>query len=104
VAGDQFKAASDLGVPVVGVGLLYQQGYFHPVIDQNGFQQALFPYNDPVQLPITPLREANGEWLRLEIELPGYSVWLRAWQVQVSRVKLYLMDSNDPANFGILDE
>jgi starch phosphorylase len=99
VAGDQLKAASDLGVPVVGVGLLYQQGYFHQVIDQNGSQQALFPYNDPVQLPITPLREANGEWLRLEIELPGYSVWLRAWQVQVGRVKLYLMDSNDPANF-----
>jgi starch phosphorylase len=99
VAGDQLKAASDLGVPVVGVGLLYQQGYFHQVIDQNGSQQALFPYNDPVQLPIMPLREANGEWLRLEIELPGYSVWLRAWQVQVGRVKLYLMDSNDPANF-----
>jgi starch phosphorylase len=99
VAGDQLKAASDLGVPVVGVGLLYQQGYFHQVIDQNGSQQALFPYNDPVQLPIMPLREANGEWLRLEIELPGYSVWLRAWQVQVGRVKLYLIDSNDPANF-----
>jgi len=99
VAGDQLKAASDLGVPVVGVGLLYQQGYFRQVIDKDGAQQALFPYNDPGQLPITPLREANGEWLRLEIELPGYSVWLRAWQVQVGRVKLYLLDSNDAANF-----
>ena len=99
VAGDQLKAASDLGVPVAGVGLLYQQGYFRQVIDRNGAQQALFPYNDPGQLPITPLRHPNGEWMRLEIALPGYSVWLRAWQVQVGRVKLYLLDSNDEANY-----
>lgn len=99
VAGDQLKAASDLGVPVVGVGLLYQQGYFRQVIDNDGAQHALYPYNDPGQLPITPLRQANGEWLRLEIALPGYSVWLRTWQVQVGRVKLYLLDSNDAANF-----
>jgi starch phosphorylase len=99
VAGDQLKAASDLGVPVVGVGLLYQQGYFRQMIGKDGAQEALFPYNDPGQLPITPLRQPNGEWLRLEIALPGYSVWLRAWQVQVGRVKLYLLDSNDAANF-----
>jgi len=99
VAGDQLKAASDLGVPVVGVGLLYQQGYFRQVIDKDGAQQALFPYNDPGQLPITPVRQEDGEWLRLEIALPGYSVWLRAWQAQVGRVKLYLLDSNDAANF-----
>jgi starch phosphorylase len=99
VAGDQLKATSDLGVPVVGVGLLYQQGYFRQVIDKDGAQQALYPYNDPGQLPITPVRRQNGEWLRLEIALPGYSVWLRAWQVQVGRVKLYLLDSNDAANF-----
>ena len=99
VAGDQLKAASDLGVPVVGVGLLFQQGYFRQVIDKDGAQQALSPSNDPGQLPITPLRHPNGEWLRLEIALPGYSVWLRAWQVQVGRVKLYLLDSNDAANF-----
>lgn len=108
VAGDQLKAFSDLGVPVVGVGLLYQQGYFRQVLDDQGAQQALFPYNDPGQLPITPLREANGEWLRLELELPGYPVWLRAWQVQVGRVKLYLLDSNDlanlPAHRGITSE
>jgi starch phosphorylase len=101
VAGDQLKAASDLGVPVVGVGLLYQQGYFRQVIDKDGAQQALFPYNDPGQLPITPLRKPNDEWLRLEIALPGYSVWLRAWQVQVGRVKLFLLDSNDAANLPV---
>ncbi|MGH9448159.1 MAG: alpha-glucan family phosphorylase, partial [Terriglobia bacterium] len=99
VAGDQLKAASDLGVPVAAVGLLYQQGYFRQMIDKDGAQQALYPYNDPGQLPITPLRQTNGEWLRLEIALPGYSVWLRAWQVQVGRVILYLLDSNDAANF-----
>jgi starch phosphorylase len=99
VAGDQLKASSDLGVPVVGVGLLYQQGYFRQVIDKDGAQQALFPYNDPGQLPITPLRHPNGEWLRLKLDLPGYPIWLRAWQVQVGRVKLYLLDSNDAANF-----
>ncbi len=71
VAGDQLKAASDLGVPVVGVGLLYQQGYFRQVIDRDGVQQALYPYNDPGQLPITPVRHPNGEWLRLEIARPG---------------------------------
>ena len=99
VAGDQLKSASDLGVPVIGVGLLYQQGYFRQVIDKAGRQQALYPYNDPGQLPITPLRQPNGEWLRLKIDLPGYAVWLRAWQVQVGRVKLYLLDSNDAANY-----
>jgi starch phosphorylase len=99
VAGDQLKAASDLGVPLVGVGLLYQQGYFRQMIDTDGTQEALYPYNDPWQLPITPLRQPNGEWLRLEIALPGYTVWLRTWQVQVGKTKLLLLDSNDAANF-----
>ena len=98
VAGDQLKSASDLGVPVVAVGLLYQQGYFRQEIDQYGTQQALFPYNDPGQLPITPLRLPNGDWLRLKIVLAGNPVWLRTWQVQVGNVKLYLLDSNDAAN------
>jgi len=101
VAGDQLKAACDLGVPVVGVGLLFQQGYFRQMIDKDGAQQALFPFNDPNQLPITPVRSAEGEWLRLEVRMPGYSLWLRAWQVKVGRVRLYLLDSNDPANFPI---
>ncbi len=65
----------------------------------DGAQQALFPYNDPGQLPITPLRKENGEWLRLQLDLPGYPIWVRIWQVQVGRAKLYLLDSNDAANF-----
>ncbi|HXN36296.1 MAG TPA: alpha-glucan family phosphorylase, partial [Opitutaceae bacterium] len=98
VAGDQLKAASNLGVPVVGVGLLYQHGYFRQVIDQNGAQQALYPYNDPGQMPVTPVRRENGEWLLIKVELPGSPVWLRAWQVQVGRERLYLLDTNDPSN------
>ena len=98
VAGDQLKAASDLGVPVVGVGLLYQRGYFRQVIAADGSQQALYPCNDPDQLPITPVRNDRGDVLRLPIVVPGHKVWLRAWRVQVGRVALYLLDSNDPAN------
>jgi len=98
VAGDQLKSASDLGVPVSAIGLLYQQGYFRQKIDKDGNQQAMFPFTDPGQLPITPLRLPNGEWLRLKISLAGHTVWLRTWQVQVGRVKLYLLDSNDVVN------
>ena len=98
VAGDQLKAADNLGVPVIGIGLLYQQGYFRQEIDAQGHQQALYPFNDPGQLPIKPVREANGEWLRLVLPLPGFNLWIRAWQVQVGRTKLYLLDTNDPAN------
>ncbi len=100
VAGDQLKAASDLGVPVIAVGLLYSQGYFRQFIDKNGNQQELYPYNDPMQLPIRPLRLQNGEWLRLKIDLPGWSLWLRTWEVRVGRRTLYLLDSNDVANFA----
>ncbi|HTS78465.1 MAG TPA: alpha-glucan family phosphorylase [Bryobacteraceae bacterium] len=98
VAGDQLKSASDLGVPVYGVGLLYQQGYFRQRIDADGHQEALYPYNDPTQLPIAPLRDANGEWLRLSIYFSGIRLWLRAWEARVGKARLFLLDSNDPAN------
>jgi starch phosphorylase len=98
VAGDQLKAASDLGVPVVAVGLLYQRGYFRQAFGRNGAQIALYPYNDSGQLPIKPVRDASGEWLRIPILLPGLKLWIRAWEVRVGRLTLYLLDSNDPAN------
>jgi starch phosphorylase len=98
VAGDQMKAASDLGIPVVGVGLLYGQGYFRQDFDSDGNQQALYPINDPGQLPIRPLREANGEWLRISIQMPGAQIWVRCWEVSVGRAKLYLLDTNDFLN------
>jgi starch phosphorylase len=98
VAGDQLKAASDLGVPVVGVGLLYQQGYFRQEFDAGGAQIALYPDNDAGQLPIQPLRDSDGEWVRIAIAMPGMTLWIRAWQVEIGRTKLYLLDANDPAN------
>jgi starch phosphorylase len=98
VAGDQMKAASDLGVPVVGVGLLWGQGYFRQDFDAEGRQRALYPVNDPGQLPIQPVRRPDGEWLRLQIQLPGSKIWLRCWQANVGRNKLYLLDANDFAN------
>src|SRR5665811_1991798 len=68
VAGDQMKAASNLGVPVVGIGLLYQEGYFRQAIAADGSQLAFYPVNDPGQLQITPARDASGEWVRLQIQ------------------------------------
>nr|MBI1232118.1 alpha-glucan family phosphorylase [Cytophagales bacterium] len=99
VAGDQLKAANDLGIPVVGVGLLYQRGYFRQLIGRNGEQREIYIHNDPGQLPIVPLRLKNGEWLRLKIEFSGHTIWIRCWEVQVGQVRLVLLDSNDVANF-----
>jgi len=98
VAGDQLKAASDLGVPVVGVGLLYSQGYFRQEFNRDGSQRAVYPFNDPGQLPVRPVRDANGGWMRFTIPFPGCDLWLRAWEVQVGLVRLLLLDTNDPAN------
>jgi starch phosphorylase len=98
VAGDQLKSASDLGVPVIGVGLLYQLGYFRQHIDAQGRQQALYPFNDPSHLPIEPVRRANGDWLSVTMDVPGFKLRVRTWQVQVGRTKLYLLDTNDPRN------
>ncbi len=101
VAGDQLKAADDLGVPVYAIGLLYDQGYFRQEIDRNGNQLALYPFNDPGQLPIKPVRKENGDWLRLSIPFPGCDLWIRTWEVQVGRTRLYLLDTNDPANIPL---
>ncbi len=98
LAGDYLKTASDLGLPLCGVGLLYQQGYFRQVIDAAGNQIEFYPYNDPAILPVTPLRDAAGNWIRIDVELPGRTLSLRTWEVVVGRVRLYLLDSNDPIN------
>ncbi len=98
LAGDYLKTASDLGVPVVGVGLLYQEGYFRQTIDARGFQTESYPYNDPGQLPVMPVRNKDEEWLRVKIAQPGGVLWLRVWEATIARSKLYLLDSNDPVN------
>jgi starch phosphorylase len=98
LAGDFLKAASDLGVPVVGIGLLYQQGYFRQMLAPDGRQGEAFPYNDPMTLPVTPASNREGGWLRIRLDLPGRPILLRVWQARVGKVTLYLLDSNDPLN------
>jgi starch phosphorylase len=100
VAGDQLKSADDLGVPVVAVGLLYAQGYFRQEVDADGNQIALYPINDPGHLPVKPLRLPDGQWLRLQIDVPGSKLWIQTWEVQIGKTKLYLLDTNDPANLA----
>jgi glycogen phosphorylase len=98
LAGDYLKTASDLCVPTVGIGLLYQQGYFRQVLSTDGWQLEAFPYNDPTILPVIPVEDQDGGILRIKIELPGRTVLLRVWQAFVGKVTLYLLDSNDPLN------
>jgi starch phosphorylase len=108
LAGDLLKTASDLGVPVVGFGLLYQRGYFRQALDADGEQLEFFPFNNPSMLPVLPLRDKAGAWLRISLELPGRALHLRGWEARVGRVPLYLLDSNDllntPGDRGITSE
>lgn len=98
LAGDFLKTASDLDIPAIGIGLLYQEGYFRQVVDTEGAQQEFYPYNEPAAMPIEPVILPEGGWLRVSLELPGRTVLLRVWQAAVGRVKLYLLDSNDLLN------
>jgi starch phosphorylase len=98
LAGDHLKSACDLDVPMVGVGLLYQQGYFRQVVADDGWQLEATPYNDPSSLPVLPAVDKDGSWMRIGLELPGRRVILRVWEGRVGRVSLYLLDSNDPLN------
>jgi starch phosphorylase len=98
LAGDLLKSASDLNLPLVGIGLLYQQGYFRQMLDAQGAQQAFYPYNEPASLPIRPALDKQGNRLTIVLELPARDLFLRVWEVQVGRISLYLLDSNDLMN------
>ena len=98
LSGDFLNTASDLGVPVAGVGLLYDRGYFRQVLNAAGEQLAFYPYNESRLMPVTPLRDESDQWLRITVELPWRPLHLLTWVVQVGRVTLYLLDSNDPLN------
>jgi starch phosphorylase len=98
LAGDYLKSASDLGLPLTGIGLLYQEGYFRQTVDAEGRQMAAYPYNDPTSLPIQPVLSRDGSWLHITLDFPGRPLLLRVWQANVGRVTLYLLDSNDPLN------
>ncbi len=99
LAGDHLKTASDLGVPIVGVGLLYRHGYFRQALSREGWQQETYPLLDPDGLPITPLREADGSHAQIELTVPGDQPLLaRIWVAHVGRVPLLLLDSDVEAN------
>ncbi|WP_200305598.1 alpha-glucan family phosphorylase [Streptomyces adelaidensis] len=108
LAGDHLKAASDLGVPLIGVGLLYRHGYFRQSLSRDGWQQEHYPVLDPNELPLVPLQEADGSPAQVNLALPG-GRWLHAriWQAQVGRVPLLLLDSdveeNDLGERGVTD-
>jgi glycogen phosphorylase len=108
LAGDHLKAASDLGAPVIGVGLLYQHGYFKQSLSREGWQQETYPVLDPNELPITLLRRADGTPAQVEIGLPGgRTLTAHIWEAQVGRVPLLLLDSqveqNDEAARSVTD-
>jgi glycogen phosphorylase len=98
LAGDHLKSASDLGVPLVAVGLLYQQGYFHQYLNEAGWQQEEYRDNDFHNLPLTLERDRDGEPLVIEVEYPGRKVAAQIWRAQVGRVALYLLDTNIKQN------
>jgi glycogen phosphorylase len=98
LAGDHLKSASDLGVPLVGVSLLYHEGYFRQSFDQAGNQQEIFAHIDSRNLPVRPLTVTGDSWQRITLDFPGRKVHLRVWEARVGRVRLYLLDSNDPLN------
>lgn len=98
LAGDHLKASSDLGVPLIGIGLLYDQGYFHQYLDNEGWQREAYSYNDSRNMPLQPVLKKDGAWLTIDIAFPGRTVHFRIWQVQVGRTLLFLLDSNDPLN------
>jgi starch phosphorylase len=98
LSGDHLKSSSDLGVPVAGVGLLYQQGYFRQYLNIDGWQQQEYPLNDFYNQPIRLARQADGSPVKIEVEYPGRTVKAQVWQVQVGRVPLYLLDTNIAEN------
>ena len=98
LAGDHLKSASDMGIPIIGVGLLYQEGYFHQYLNQEGWQQETYPVNDFHTMPMIRIRDAEGNQMVVDIPFPGRTVWAYIWEVQVGRVPLYLLDTNHPDN------
>jgi starch phosphorylase len=98
LAGDHCKAASDLGVPLVGVGLLYRSGYFRQSVDADGFQQHVYPDNDFARLPVLPVQAPGGGVLTVPVDLPGRVVQAAVWKAQVGLVPVLMLDTDIPLN------
>lgn len=94
LSGDHLKSASDLCLPLYGMGLLYQKGYFQQYLNNDGWQLEFYPENDFYNLPLTPMNAANGERLCVNVEIDGFPIIASIWKVQVGRVPLYLLDTN----------
>ncbi len=98
LAGDHLKSASDLGVPIVGVGLMYQKGYFRQYLNVDGWQQEQYAENDFYSMPMELVRREGGQPLTIAVEYPGRSVCAQIWRVEIGKVNLYLLDTNISAN------
>ena len=98
LSGDHLKSASDLGIPLVAVGLLYKNGYFNQRIDKYGMQQAEYRDLDLYDLPINPVKDIDGNDLIIYIKFPRRRIYLKVWEINVGRIKLYLMDSDIDLN------
>ena len=99
LAGDHLKSASDLGVPIIGVGLFYRAGYFRQAISKEGWQQETYPVLDPDGLPLSVLRNPDGTAVLITLALPeGRALSARVWQVAVGRIRLLLLDTDIPEN------
>ncbi len=98
LSGDHLKSASDLGIPLVAVGLLYKNGYFHQKINENGEQETEYNNIELSNLPINPVKDENGEELKIYVKFEKRKVYLKVWQINVGRIKLYLLDSDIDEN------
>lgn len=98
LAGDHLKAASNLALPLVGVGLLYRQGYFKQFLDQEGWQQEQYPETDLYHLPIEKVTNGNGEDLLISVPGPYGDIHAIAWKIRIGRISLYLLDTNSLDN------
>jgi len=98
LSGDHLKSASDLGLPLVAVGLMYRQGYFKQYLNVDGWQQESYPENDWYNMPVTPECDKKGQPLQIQVDMAGTPVFAHIWRVQVGRVPLYLLDTNIEAN------
>ncbi len=98
LSGDHMKGASDLALPLVGIGLLYQKGYFSQSLNPDGWQIEKSPENDFYTLPLRPVTKEDGSELTIEVPMPGGSVTVKVWKIQVGRVRLFLLDTNIPQN------
>ena len=98
LSGDHLKSASDLGIPLVAVGLFYKNGYFHQKINKDGIQETEYKKNDYASLPIESVKDKEGQDLKIFVKFPNGKVYLKVWKVNVGRVSLYLLDSNIDEN------